>query len=279
MAMALTAIVVVTQGDKSMNAPSDSKPASTDELPFVAPCRTLPAKAAFTWLREGWRDMARAPLHSLFYGVLLTLISMCIAVMTWRLGLMALYLGLASGFVFIGPFLAMGLYSTSYQLEIGRRPTLSYSLHEGRAHLSDTLMLGLCLLIVLLVWARAATIMNVFRPQSAFPTWRELIPFLGIGSAVGAVFASIVFAATAFSLPMLLDRRTDAITSVVTSINATLRNKAAMAVWGGAILLAVLAGFATMLLGFVVLLPLIGHATWHAYRATIDASAWPPTHE
>jgi uncharacterized membrane protein len=262
-----------------MNASPDSKPASTDELPFVAPCRTLPATAAFTWLQNGWRDMTRAPLQSLFYGILLTLLSMCIAVLTWQLGLIALYLGLASGFVFIGPFLAMGLYSISYQLETGRRPTLSYSLSEGRAHLRDTLVLGICLLIVLLLWARAATIMNVFRPTSGFPTWRELVPFFGIGSAVGAVFASIIFAATAFSLPMLLDRRTDAITGVVTSINATLRNKAAMFLWGSIIALVVLVGFATMLLGFVVLLPLIGHATWHAYRATIDASMWPPTHE
>jgi uncharacterized membrane protein len=254
-------------------------PVSTDELPFVAPCRILPATAPFIWLQKGWRDLTRAPLQSLCYGILLTLLSMAIAVTTWRLGLIALYLGLASGFVFIGPFLAMGLYSISYQLETGRRPTLAYSLSEGRAHLRDTLVLGICLLVVLLVWARAATIMNVFRPQSALPTWRELIPFFGIGSAVGAVFASIVFAATAFSLPMLLDRRTDAVTGVVTSINATLRNKAAMAVWGAIIVLAVLAGFATMLLGFVVLLPLIGHATWHAYRETIDASMWPPTHE
>lgn len=261
-----------------MSATPDSKPTSTDELPFVAPCRTLSPMAPFTWLRQGWRDLTRAPLHSLFYGVLLTLLSVVIALLSWRLGLIALYLGLATGFVFIGPFLAVGLYSTSYQLETGRRPTLSFSLSEGRAHLRDTLVLGICLLIVLLVWARAATIMNVFRPDSAFPTWRELLPFLGIGSAVGAVFASIVFAASAFSLPMLLDRRTDAVTGVVTSINATLRNKAAMAVWGAIIVLAMLAGFATLLLGFVVLLPLIGHATWHAYRATIDASMWPPTH-
>lgn len=262
-----------------MSAPQGSHPASMNELPFVAPCRPLAITASFGWLQKGWRDMARAPLQSLFYGVLLTLLSMAIAVMTWRLGLIALYLGLASGFVFIGPFLAVGLYSISYQLEIGRRPTLAYSLSEGRAHLRDTLVLGICLLIVLLVWARAATIMNVFRPDSALPTWRELIPFFGIGSAVGAVFASIVFAATAFSLPMLLDRRTDAVTGVVTSINATLRNKAAMAVWGAIIVLGVLAGFATLLLGFVVLLPLIGHATWHAYRETIEASMWPPTHE
>lgn len=248
-------------------------------MPFVAPCRRLPATVPLTWLRLGWRDMRAAPAQSLFYGVLLAALSASIAVLAWRLGLLALYLGLASGFVFIGPLLAMGIYSISYQLERGLRPTLSFSLQRGRAHLRDTLQLGLCLLIVLLVWARAATVMSVFRPSEAFPEWRALIPYFGIGTAVGALFCAIVFAATAFSLPMLLDRRTDPITAVVTSINACLRNKPAMLVWGAIIVTAVLIGFATLFVGFILIMPLIGHATWHAYRATIDASMWPPTHE
>ena len=247
-------------------------------LPFVAPCRSLPITAPLQWLCLGWRDMLASPQHSLAYGVMLSLLSAFIAAMTWRFGTLAMYLGLASGFVFIGPFLAMGLYSISYQLEAGRVPQLSYSLREGRDHLRETLVLGLCLLVVLLVWARAATLMNVFRPSHAMQSWRDFLPYLGIGSMVGAVFAGIVFAATAFSLPMLLDRRTDAITAVVTSINATLCNKRAMVIWAILVLAAVLIGFATMLVGFIVLLPLIGHATWHAYRQTINASAWPPTH-
>ena len=222
--------------------------------------------------------MTAAPWQSVFYGVLFAWLGALIALLTWRLGLLALYVGLASGFVFLGPILAMGLYSISYQLENGHDPKLSFSLQEGRAHLRDTLMLGLCLLIVLLVWARAATIMSVFRPSDAFPTWRDLMPYLSIGTAVGAMFCAVVFAATAFSLPMLLDRRTDAITAVVTSVNATLRNKRAMVVWGTMIVTAVLIGFATMFIGFIVLMPLIGHATWHAYRQTIDASMWPTTH-
>lgn len=265
-----------------MNASTGHDPSSDaaeNALPFVAPCRSIAPSAACEWLRLGWRDMLAAPGQSLAYGLLLTSLSALIAFTTWRFGLIALYLGLASGFVFVGPFLAMGLYSISYQLEIERRPTMAFSLREGRAHLKETLVLGIALLVVLLVWARAATIMNVFRPVDAVPSWRDLIPFFGIGSAVGAVFAAIMFAATAFSLPMLLDRRTDAITAVVTSINATLRNKRAMLVWGSIVVATVLVGFATMLLAFIVLLPLIGHATWHAYRATIDASGWPPTHE
>jgi uncharacterized membrane protein len=201
-----------------------------------------------------------------------------LALLTWRLGLLALYVGLASGFVFVGPFLAMGLYSISYQLEHDRAPTLAFSLQEGRAHLRDTLVLGVCLLVVLLVWARASMIMSVFRPSDAFPTWHDLIPYLSIGTAVGALFSAIVFSATAFSLPMLLDRRADAVTAVVTSINASLRNKQAMLVWAAIIVSTVVVGFATMFIGLVVLTPVIGHATWHAYREAIDASQWPATH-
>jgi uncharacterized membrane protein len=249
-----------------------------DELPFVAPCRQVPATAPLRWLRLGWQDLLSAPRQSLFYGVLLAGLGALLALLTWKLGLLALYVGLASGFVFVGPLLAMGLYSISYQLQQGRRPTLVFSLQQGRSHLQDTLVLGLCLLIILLVWARAAAVMNVFRPADAFPTWRALMPYLGIGSVVGALFSAIVFAATAFSLPMLLDRRADAITAVVTSINASLRNKPAMLVWGAVIVSCVTVGFATLCVGFVVLMPLLGHATWHAYRATIDASMWPPTH-
>ncbi|MBB6096040.1 putative membrane protein [Povalibacter uvarum] len=250
-----------------------------DLLPLAAPCRVLAPSAPLHWLRMGWSDLRRAGLPSLFYGMLLTALSALIAYATWRFGTLALYLGLATGFVFIGPFLAMGLYSISYQLEIGRKPTLSYSLQEGRSHLPDTLVLGLCLLVVLLVWARAATVMSIFQPDHAIDAWTDLLAYFGIGALVGLFFASIVLAATAFSLPMLLDRRTDAITAVVTSINATLRNKLTLALWGALIACLVLIGFATFLVGFVILMPLIGHATWHAYRSGIDASAWPPTHE
>ncbi len=253
--------------------------AAPEALPFVAPCRQLRAAAPLQWLQRGWRDLLRAPAQSLFYGVLLAALGAIIAWLTWRLGLVALYLGLASGFVFVGPVLAMGLYSISYQLEQGRKPSLVFSLRQGRAHLGDTLLLGLCLLIILLVGARAATVMSVFRPSDAFPTWTDLIPYLGIGTLVGALFAAIVFAATAFSLPMLLDRHADAVTAVVTSVNATLRNKPALLVWALLIAAAVLLGFATALVGFVVLIPLLGHATWHAYRDTIDATQWPGAHD
>jgi len=247
----------------------------TDERPFVAPCRALAPGAPVRWLKLGWRDLISAPRLSLAYGALLAALGALIAVLSWRLGLLALYVGLASGFVFLGPWLAMGLYSISHQLEHGRTPTLGHSLRQARTHFGDVLVMGMCLLVVLLVWARAATIMSVFRPSEAFPQWTDLIPYFGIGSVVGALFCAVVFVATAFSLPMLLDRRTDAITAVVTSVNASLRNKPAMMVWGALIVGAVVIGFATMFLGFIVLMPLLGHATWHAYREAIDPALWP----
>jgi len=99
--------------------------------------------------------------------------------------------------------------------------------------------------------------------------------FLGVGSAIGSVFSAIVFCVSAFSLPMIIDRKADMVTAVVTSFNAVLRNKPAMFVWVLLIVAAVGIGIATAFIGLAVALPLIGHATWHAYQETIDASAWP----
>ncbi len=253
-----------------------SNPSETPaEMPFPAPCHTLAPSAPLRWLRLGWRDLTAVPRLSLTYGLVLTLISVLIASLTWRYGTLALYLGLATGFVFIGPVLAVGLYSISRQRELGLQPFMGYCIQQGVHHVRGLLVLGLVLLIVLLVWARAAAMVHVFVPVEAEAGWQGLIPFLAIGSAIGLVFASIVFSASAFSLPMIMDRKVDSITAVVSSIHAVLRNKGAMLVWGGLIGLVVLSGFATGFLSFIVLLPVIGHATWHAYRETIDASAWP----
>jgi len=251
---------------------SDTTP---ENIPFAAPCRRLEAGAPLRWLRLGWVDLARAPRLSLAYGAVLMLLSLAIAALSWRFGAIALYIGLASGFVFIGPVLAVGLYSISRQLAKGQKPAMGYCLREGHAHIAELLVLGMVLLVVLLVWARAAAMVHVFFPVEGPPSVEVLAPFLAIGSAVGAVFATVVFSVSAFSLPMIMDRKVDAVTAVVSSVNAVLHNKLATFVWACLIGAAVLLGFATACVGFIVLLPLIGHATWHAYQETIDASAWP----
>ena len=106
-------------------------------------------------------------------------------------------------------------------------------------------------------------------------TTGRIAVFLSIGSFVGAIFSAIIFCASAFSLPMIMDRKVDMITAIVTSVNAVLKNKKVMLLWAGLILLSLIIGFATAFIGLLFLMPLIGHATWHAYQETIDASAWP----
>jgi uncharacterized membrane protein len=249
---------------------------SEGQLPFVAPCRRVSASAPLRWLAAGWRDMRAAPGQSLGWGLAVLGASWLVSLVALWLGSWLVLLSLLSGFVFVGPLLAIALYAVSWQLEHGRVPTFDRSVDAARARLGDSLVFALILMVVFLVWARAGSMVHVFFPVEARPELREIIWFLAIGSAVGSIFAAITFAASAFSLPMLMDRKADTVTAVVTSVNATLRNKPAMAVWLALIVLLTGIGFATAFIGLVVLFPLLGHATWHAYRDVVDASAWPP---
>lgn len=259
-----------------MNERRESSRSPADERPFAAPCRKLAPGAPLHWLAAGWRDLKAAPRQSLAYGVLMVGISYLITAATWRFGNVGLYLGLVSGFVFVGPWLALTLYAISRRLENGRPISLGRSMRDAGRAIGNAMVFAVILTVVFLVWARAATMVHVFFPPLSNPTIADMLPFFGIGTAVGAVFAAIVFAASAFSLPMLMDRRTDTVTAVVTSVNAVLRNKPAMAVWAMLIVACVLIGALTAWLAFAVLLPVIGHATWHAYRETIDPGDWPP---
>lgn len=264
---------------------------STDEsaMPFVAPCRQLAPSAPFGWLRLGWKDMWTAPRQSLTYCTVVVLLSWSLAYVAVRFGGYFELLVLILGFILIAPVLAVGTYAISEQIERGEKPSLRRCLSEERKAFGNLMVFALMLLVVFLVWWRAASAVHIFFPlDEASQDWRDYLEFFGIGSVVGALFASVVFSAAAFSLPMLVDRRVDSITAVVTSINAVLRNKPTMLVWGAVIALAVAPGFALLFLGrdrgnrlalvmllLGITLPLIGHATWHAYKDAIDASEFP----
>ncbi len=247
-------------------------------LPFAADCKTLPWNAPFSWLRLGWQDLRAARNTSLSYGAIMVLISYAISLAAWKLGNLGLLIGMLSGFVFLGPLLALRVYAISARLANGAPVSLRATYRDAYAALSDTLVFALILLIVFLIWARAAAMVHVFFPVGSAPDAMDWLGFLGVGSAVGALFCAFIFVASAFALPMMADRKTDTVTAVVTSINACLRNKPAMAVWAGCIGLFVVLGIGTAFLGFAVLLPWLGHAAWHGYRETIDASPWPARH-
>jgi len=254
---------------------ADALPTAADELPFVAPLRIIGIDAPMRWLSLGWRDVCAAPAVSIAYGTGVFAVSAGMSFIGWRFGSGWMLLVLLSGFIFMGPVLAVGLYAVSSKLARGGRPSLPDCFVEARRRFSETLVFSLALMIICLTWVRAGSVVHIFYPDSGTPTIPELATFFLIGSAVGSLFALVTFAASAFSLPMLFERRTDSVTAVVTSVNAVLRNKAVMALWAAIIVGAVAIGFATALLGLIVTMPLIGYATWHGYRETIDASQWP----
>jgi len=239
--------------------------------PLFYPSNRLSMDAPFRWLRLGWQDIKRAPGPSLMYGVGLVIFFNLVVWLAWGgENTMALFtLGMA--FILAGPVLAFGLYSASRQLERGEAPRIGACWRESKNHLRNEMLFALVMLVVLLVWARAATMVNVFLPISEDMSWIDWLQFLAVGSAVGSVFATIVFCASVVSLPMMLDRDTDAITSALTSVNAVFKNKGVMALWALLILVLVGLGFATLMWGLALVLPLIGHASWHAYRETVVA--------
>jgi len=254
-----------------MAEPGVVRPPATDDQiePLFYPSNRLGLDAPLRWLRLGWQDLNRARVQSLTYGTGLAVFAYVVSGLVWAGGNVVALFTLAVAFILAGPVLAFGLYSISRQLEQGREPRLGVCWRESRNHLRNELLFALVMLVVLLVWARAASMVHVF-----FPVGEDLgvlgwLEFLAVGSAVGSIFAAIVFSASVVALPMMLDRGTDAITSALTSVAAVVQNKGVMLLWAALIVGLVLIGVATAYIGLVLVLPLIGHATWHAYRETV----------
>ena len=262
-----------TRGDSTM---TDKIEVNRDEMPFVAPCRRLSPWAPFRWLRLGVRDLLRAPQHSLAYGLTVALLIGTVSLLAWFKGSQWIMYAMLGGFVFLAPLTCIGLYAISAQLERGEEPQMIRSARAAwRRHFGNEMIFALALLVIFLVWARAAIMVSVFFPTEGQPTIQDWIFYLGFGSAIGAVFAAVTFSASAFSLPMIMHRDVDSITAIVTSINAVLRNKLAMFVWLTIVVASLLIGVVTAFVGLIVIVPIIGYAAWHGYLETIDADEFP----
>jgi uncharacterized membrane protein len=250
--------------------------AGHNEMPFVAPCRELSPWAPFRWIRMGVADLIQAPRQSLTYGLAVAIMIAIVCMLAWFHGSQWFMLAMLGGFVFLAPLTCIGLYAISAQLERGQPPLLARSLRAAfKRHLGNEMVFALALLVIFMVWARAAVMVSVFFPTDGDVTLRDLLPYLAFGSLVGSVFATVTFCASAFSLPMIMHRNVDGITAIVTSVNAVLRNKRAMIVWLTLIVVGLLLGVATAFIGLVVIVPVIGYGAWHGYLETIDASDFP----
>lgn len=250
------------------------RPVAEESRPFVVPCRRLDGRAPLRWLAAGWRDVRRAPALTAVYGAVIVLVSVAISALAWQLGRFALLAALLSGFVFVAPLIAVGLYSVSRALEEGRRPQLSDSFRLIRSIPGQAAVFALIQMVVLFTWSRSGMMVSAFMPIEP-DNIQSLIEFLAVGSAFGTVFAALTFATAVFSLPMIADRDVDMVTAVVSSVNAVLRNKRVALIWASLIALITLIGFATAFVGLGLLMPWLAYAAWHSYRETLDSSTWP----
>jgi len=240
--------------------------------------RHLPNSAGLQWLAAGWRDIAAQPGLSLLYGLgVFVLSAMLLVLIVAYRGEYALLPALA-GFLILGPLFAVGLYEKSRAHERGETTTLRKMVFVKAAAGAQIYFTSLLLCLLSVLWIRAAVLIYaLFFGVRPFPGLDQLLPFLisqpigwailVVGSIVGGLFAAFAFAISVFSIPMLLDKRIDALTAMGTSTVLVWNNLWPMIVWGAIVLTLFVVCAATGLLGLIVVFPLLGHATWHAYRA------------
>ena len=256
-------------------APAEEQGPSIFSLPLTPLRPTDPLR----WLALGWADFKRAPKLGLFYGL-------CFFVMghalLWVFRTAPAYvLALSAGFLLMGLFLCLGLYHASRALEQGQAPRLGESLVAWRPTRGTMAIFAGVLLILEMLWGRASLV--VFAVTfNTMPSTDKLLPaliapenisFLITYVVVGAVFAGLIFVTSAISIPMILDRKVDAISAGLTSIRASLQNPGVMLLWGGLITVVIGLSMLPAFLGLLVSGPVIGHATWHAYRHIVPRPA------
>lgn len=261
--------------DSGSHAPSADAAATRAPSAFDIPLKPLRLGDPLRWIAAGWRDFVRCPGIGLFYGG-------CFVAMGWAL--LKLYeeapayvLALSAGFLLMGPFLCLGLYRASQRLEEGQRPDLGDSLLAWDMRTGQLAIFGFVLLVLEMLWGRATLVVFAvsFDGMPDFQgSLRALLDPANLGFivawlAVGAIFAGLIFAVSVVSMPMILHRQTDAISAGLTSLRLVLTQTGVMLWWAALIAVIVLLAMLPWFAGLLVAGPVIGHASWHAYRAAV----------
>ncbi len=235
--------------------------------------RKVASNAPFVWLSKGLEDLKRAKVPSLVYGFIFALIGLGLILLAksnpvWSAAFI-------SAFMLIGPFIAIGLYELSRQIEEGEKPCLLDSIKTVKNNLFNLGMFVVVLGFILMLWLRvAALIAGVFFNDVELITqgWSVLfsggrsIEFLMFFTVFGFFIAQIAFSISVVSIPMLLHRKVDVITAITTSLRVVLKNPIPMLIWASFIVVLINLGFLLAFIGLAITLPIIGHASWHAYR-------------
>jgi uncharacterized membrane protein len=243
--------------------------------------RRVPFDAPWAWLAAGWRDMWTVPHISFAYGAAFAAPAAALVLGLTVGGLESLILALGAGFLLIGPVAAVGLYETSRRLQDGERITFGAVVKSALAAPGQLGFFGAILAFAFFVWVQLASLLfMLFFGGMPWPPASDFVPtllftshglgLLVAGTIVGGILAALIFAISVVSVPLLMTRRMDAVSAISVSLSAVLINPRPMALWAGLIAGFMAFGFATMFAGLVVMFPLIGHATWHAFRDVVS---------
>ena len=244
------------------------------------PVGNVSLEQPWLWLASGWKDYWRRPGISLTYGCAVAGASGVLTYIVFDLWGLALVLPLAAGFLIVAPLLAVGLYETSRRLHAEEEISMRNVIFVAVRSPTQLAFVGVALMLFMLAWIRLATlIFALFFGLSAYPPMSEWIglllftptglAFLAVGTVIGGVLAVIAYAISVVSIPMLMVRDVDAITAIVTSARAVLANPGPMLLWAWLIAMLTAVGIATFYIGLIVTFPLIGYATWHAYKSVL----------
>lgn len=232
------------------------------------------------WLAASWEDLRRAKEVSLAYGTLIVVASYIVTLSAFSSDFFFLVPPLAAGFFLVAPLLAFGLYDISRRLESGESPGFREALSAWRRNPVNLAAMGLVLMMAMLAWMLAANIVFALFYSGVTPTFENFIPavflsgnsplFLAAGILSGGVIAGAVFCISVISVPMLMERDTDVQTAVLTSVRAVRKNPRPMLLWACLILMFGVIGIFTFYIGLLVSMPLLGFASWHAYRDLVQ---------
>ena len=237
----------------------------------------VPATRPFVWLSRGLSDMRDNLPASLSWGVAFAVVGYLI--LAFAADKPYLFTAAVSGFFLVGPLAAAGLYEISRRHEKGMPCKLNDSIHGLFGHGDSLLYFGLFLAIAMISWERISAILFALFYDGDLPSvanfYREVLTsgnyvhFLVAYFVIGGAIAAVLFSLTAVALPLMMDRDTDIVSAMLASMRAVGHNLPAMFVWAGLIVALIAIGFATWMIGLAITLPLVGHATWHAYRDLI----------
>lgn len=253
----------------------------TDAAPVRPEIRTIAGADVLDALSAGLRDLARAPVYSLFFGAVFSAIGVAISYLLVVVGSSYWVLPVAAGFPLVGPFAAVGLYELSRRHEAGESLSwggvLGAVIREGKHQLPSYAFITL---FVYLIWVYLAHLIFALsfglKPLTNVMTSADLlltaegIAMLVAGTVVGGALAAFLFAISVVSVPMLLDRDIDVVTAMIASVKAVLDNPAPMLLWGVVIAVACVLAMVPLFVGMILVFPVLGHASWHLYRRAVQ---------